>query len=242
MSNNAFYNIKNIREFCKIYLQKNKQLNLNETLLNNQQNFIGNTDSSNSITIDNFISRVRDRFRYLPSLISQIDYLLKYKSLKSEILLEFKNDRRFRMIKEKTNIIDAYKISKTEFYMKYDEIFNPFNENYKISSFFNSDEKGNNLEKIYKKTSTFNYVDSDAFYLCIVFENKYYKIYSYAEIGFDFPANIPRFILSMENSKNNYNNIPKNLRDFINKENNLEDFKSENCGFSDVLRVNYFFM
>lgn len=247
--------MKIIRDFCKHYeTYKNKPsinlLNINESLISNylwnqEVNFpelnmsYDFYDSSNTILIDNFINRVNDRFKYLPNVLSQIDYLLKYKSLKTEISNELKEDKKFLLVKEKTKISDVIKISKMEYYMKSNEIFNPNNEAYKFSSFFTKDFS----EKHYKKIiNSSNLEEQEAYYLCITFERKHYKINAFAEIRNDFPYNSPKFFMTMETVKNNALNIPDNLKEFIHKENNLEEFKAENCGFSHVLRVKCLFI
>lgn len=254
LTNNSLYNSRGLKDFCKLYFNcKNKK---NKSLLNisfensalenplnsfelepHQLNFYSTYfDNTNSINIDNFITRVKDRLNYLPLLLSQVDYLLKYLSLKEEILSQFRNEKKFQIVKEKTKITNVRRIPKIEFYSKQEEILNSSNETVKFSSIFNSESS----EKIYEKLSCSNKsLDVEAIYLCVEFERKNYKIKAYAEIRYDFPNQAPRFILSMESTKNASLNIPGELMEFVNKENNLDDFKAENCGFSYILRVNF---
>jgi hypothetical protein len=258
LSNNNLYNSKGLKDFCKFYFNyrniKNKTLLSNASLNNsaseilsnsfelepNQINFNSNLiESTNSINIDNFISRIKDRLKYLPLLLSQVDYLLKFLSLKEEILNEFRNEKKFQLVKEKAKITNVRRISKIEFSLKQEEIFNPSNDTVKFSSIFNYE----NSEKIYQKVSNNNKIfDVEAIYLCVELERKNYKINAYAEIRYDFPSSAPRFILTLENAKNNSISIPSELMEFVNKDNNLDDFKAENCGFSNLLRVFFLFI
>ena len=200
----------------------------------NQIYFYSNSnDNTNSINVDNFISRIKDRLNYLPLLLSQVDYLLKFLSLKEEILNEFRSEKKFQIVKEKTKITNVRRISKIEFNLKQEEILNVSNDAVKFSSIFNSE----NSEKIYEKVSNNKNFDVEANYLCVEFERKNYKIKAYAEVRYDFPNFAPRFVLTMDNTKNGILNIPGELMEFVNKENNFEDFKGENCGFSNILRV-----
>jgi len=270
LSNNSLFNTKSIKDFCKLYFNiknkttKNKttsQININNNKINfnsNDENTLLNSfeqeatninnnsssayiDNTNTINIDNFISRLKDRLKYMPLLLSQVDYMCKFQSLKSEILNEFRSEKKFQIVKEKSKITNARRISKIEFYLKQEEILNLYHENFKFSCNFNSE----NSEKIYEKISSSNdsnNFDLEAVYICVEFERKNYRINAFAEVRYDFPNFAPRFILSLENTKNNSNNnnlnyIPGELMEFVNKENNLEDFKSENCGFSNILRV-----
>lgn len=256
LSNNSLHNSKSLKDFCKLYLNykniKNKTLLLNisteNSLLENSQNIFeqeasqinlnsSSIENTNTINIDNFISRIKERLVYLPLLLSQVDYLLKFFSLKEEILVELRSQKKFQIVKEKTKIMNVRKISKLEFYLKQEEILNLSNEAFKISEVFNSE----NSEKIYEKTNNYcnvkNNFDVEAVYLCIEFERKNYKISAFVEIRYDFPNFAPRFILAMENTKNNSSVIPEELMQFVNKDNNLDDFQNENCGFSSLLRV-----
>jgi len=254
LSNNHLFNLNGIKEFCKHYVNykniKNKNiinisadnstltdLNFIDNEISQFDNFGNVFENTDSINIDNFICRIKDRINYLPNLLNQVEYLIKFLCLKSEILNEFKAEKKFQIIKEKTKITNVKKISKLEYYSKYEEIFNPNNDCFKYSSFFNF----SNSEKIYERIKSFNYQNIEAIYLIIEFERKNYKINSFVEIRFDFPSIVPKFFLTMDNVKTGFLNIPEELMDFVNKENNMEDFKPVDCGFSNILRVRFYF-
>ena len=232
-------------------------INTNQSFNNNfNNNFIKNNffpyndfENSNDITIDNLITKIRERIIYLPSLFSQIDHIFKYKDIKPEILEEFKYDKKFQLIKEKSNIISITKLTKKDYYLKYNEIFNNNNNNnnnrFSFTSFFNKEKSQKIYLNNYNNNDNNIPKENDALFLLIIFERKNFRLNSYVQIRFNYPNYIPKFFFTLENIKNNNNNsiynennipIPENLKEFLNKENNMDDFKPENCGFSNIIR------
>jgi hypothetical protein len=227
-----------------INTNQNQSFNFNNNIYNNFFPY-NDFENTNDITIDNLISKIRERIIYIPSLFSQIDHIFKYKEIKQEILEEFKYDKKFQFIKEKSNIISITNISKKEYQLKYNEIFNHNNNSnnnkFYFSSFFNSEKS----QKIYSSNNNNlnNFPkENEALFLLIIFERKNFRLNSYVQIRFNYPNFIPKYFFTLENIKNNNNNninennIPENLKEFLNKENNMEDFKPENCGFSNIIR------
>jgi hypothetical protein len=129
--------------------------------------------------------------------------------------------------------VNVKKITNIEYYTKYEEIYNPYKENRYVNSIFDL----SNSEKIYQKVNNKKIFDSESLYLLIEFERKNYKLNSYVEIGYDYPIHPPKFLLSFENIKNYNLSIPNELLEYVNKENNLDDFKIKDCRFSNVSRV-----
>jgi hypothetical protein len=191
LSNNVNYNIAYLKKICGLLKQKNitnkNMHNVDSSLFNKNESTIF-YDSPSKINIDNFISLLTERVIYLPSLFNQIDYLVKNKRIINDAYHEIKNEKRYQLVKEKTEIVNIYKITQNDFLKIFQENFdNEFlEENFKLISVFEKDDNGNYFKKFIKAPISI-YSEDEAFYYCILFERKSIKVAAYVEIGFDYP-------------------------------------------------------
>lgn len=168
-----------------------KHLSLNET-----RDGVFNLDPT-VISTDNFIHSILKRCKVLPILVSQIDYMTKNKKLIPEVTSELKQEKRYQLIKEKTNIVDFIKISQKDYLKAYCELYNSNEEEFKFSEKYQLNSDGS-YTKIYIKEPLTYYNENEAFYYILVLERNNFKMISYIEIGFDYPI---RYFLINQTSK-----------------------------------------
>ena len=91
---------------------------------------------------------------------------------------------------------------------------------YKTIVYFDIDSQGN-LFKILKQEKNKKYAKNEAEYLKIEIKNENFKILALAEIGYDYPKNLPQFKIKIElinnadKSSYNANSVPKSLQGLI---------------------------
>lgn len=93
------------------------------------------------------------------------------------------------MVKEKTNIVDFFKISQEEYLKVYSEMNDCFDKGFKLVTKIEKKEgEEETLVKKYLKEPITKYNEEDAIYYAIVLEKNNFKFVSYIEIGLDYPA------------------------------------------------------
>ena len=170
ISNNSLFSHSYIKQICE---------NVLNIKFSKSQLF--HSDNPINMTFDKFIENVIDRVKSLPILFSQIDNFIVNKKFLPSVLTKLKDEKRYQLVKEKTNIIDFKKISQLEYINKM-----RLEEEYTIISEVDKDEDGN-LFKRYIKKPTIEYAEDEAIYYLISFERKNLNIYSYLQIGYDYP-------------------------------------------------------
>lgn len=191
-------------EYIQI-LSNNSTYNINNLFNHNEYTIIyDNTMSKhsiNEITISNFISEVSKRAEIIPNLKKEINYLKNNKKV-----IDCKNQY-------KSIITNVENDNYQNYYKNIDGI-------YKTIVYFDIDSQGN-LFKILKQEKNKKYAKNEAEYLKIEIKNENFKILALAEIGYDYPKNLPQFkikielINSADKSSYNANSVPKSLQGLI---------------------------
>lgn len=190
-------------EYIQI-LSNNSNYNINNLFNHNEYSIIyDNTitkHSINEITISNFIYEVSRRAEIIPNLKKEINYLKNNKKV-----IDCKNNYK--------SIITNIENDNYQNYYKN-------NEGYKTIVYFDIDSQGN-LFKTTKQEKIKKYSKNEAEYLKIEIKNENFKILALAEIGYDYPKNLPQFKIKLDlinnvNKSNNISNsVPKSLQGLI---------------------------
>jgi hypothetical protein len=182
LSNNSNYNLSYLNKICKLVNKKRKSVTVNK---NSEDIYF---DDPNMINMNNFIENLSNRIVNFPILLQHLDYISKTRTLPSEVMTEFKKDKRYSIIKERTIIIDCTQITQQDYLNVLAEKYNLYSNesDYKVISIFELNDEGNYTKK-YLKVPTSIYNEDEALYYKIIFERKSIRISAFIEIGFDYP-------------------------------------------------------
>jgi hypothetical protein len=161
-----------------------------------------------NVSIDKFLETIILRVQSLPILFSQLENFGN-KKYSPQIAQKLKEEKRYQIVKEKTNIIEFKKITQADFYSSIDP--NIFNQDYIISTTLEKNDDGSYYKR-YIKLPSIPYTEDEALYYSIIFERKNIRVTAFLEISFDYPRTYYTINQVIHASSSNYKIQRKSLR------------------------------